>query len=181
VFYCDSDVLFLAPCRGLFSQLDSVSAVFMRDVQNAYSVRSWHLLREPRLRLAARVNTGIIHARRSLLDLDLLEWFFSRPEYHATPVWLEQTAWALLVGRRKWRQFDQRQIAIPRSSQTLRARETVALHFVGPKRSLLCAAMAAGEETETSEIRSSRGVACSAPILLVEEAWRRAVRLFRRR
>src|SRR5579864_1733768 len=79
VAYCDSDVLFLRPFTGLFDLPPPAGALFMRDPQNAYSVRSWHLLREPRLRLAAHVNTGIVALRTSCYDLDLVEWFLSRP------------------------------------------------------------------------------------------------------
>src|SRR5436305_14292628 len=72
--FCDSDVLFLRPFSGLFALPEGAGALFMRDPQNAYSVRSWHLLREPRLRLAARVNSGIIAFRTRLFALDLVEW-----------------------------------------------------------------------------------------------------------
>jgi hypothetical protein len=134
--YCDSDVLFLRPFSGLFSLPEGAGALFMCDPQNAYSARSWHLLREPRLRLAARVNSGIVAFRTPLFDLDLVEWFLDRPEYRFAPVWVEQTAWALLGQPAGCRLLDPAAAAFP-----LPGREpdegTVALHFVSPRRALL--------------------------------------------
>ena len=51
--YCDTDVLFLRRFAGLFRLPPAAGALFMSDRQNAYSVRSWHLLARPRLALAA--------------------------------------------------------------------------------------------------------------------------------
>ncbi|HXU45878.1 MAG TPA: hypothetical protein VN783_10145 [Thermoanaerobaculia bacterium] len=131
--YCDSDVLFLRPFSGLFRfPSPAASACFMRDTQHAYSVRSWHLLREPRLRFPGRVNTGIIHARTRCFDPDLLEWFLSRSEYRFAPPWVEQTCWALLAGKGACWLHDPRQIAFPRAGRL--DPETVALHFVSPLR-----------------------------------------------
>jgi hypothetical protein len=134
--FCDSDVLFLRPFSGLFDLPPEAGALFMRDPQNAYSVRSWHLLREPRLRLAARVNSGVVAFRTRLFDLDLVEWFLRRPEYRVAPVWVEQTAWALLGQAAGCRLLDPTRIAFP-----VPGREpspgTVALHFVSPRRALL--------------------------------------------
>src|ERR1700724_2885870 len=95
--YCDSDVLFLRPFSVLFRLPPGCGALFMCDPQNAYSVRSWHMLTEPRLRLAARVNTGIIGFRTRWFDPDLVEWFLARPRYRFAPVWVEHTCWALLA------------------------------------------------------------------------------------
>ena len=91
--YCDSDVLFLRPFSGLFQfPGPDTGAVFMSDRQNAYSVHSWHLLAHSRLALPCRVNSGILLFRTRFYDPDLLEWYFSRPEFGYAPVWSEQTA-----------------------------------------------------------------------------------------
>ena len=134
--YCDSDVLFLRPFRGLFDLPAGAGALFMRDPQNAYSVRSWHLLREPRLRLAAHVNSGIIVFRRRCFDLDLAEWFLAQPKYRFAPVWVEQTCWALLAQPAGCRLLDPAAVAIPLTGGPAAARQ-VALHFVSPVRGLL--------------------------------------------
>jgi hypothetical protein len=135
--YCDADVLFLRPFSGLFDLPGSAGALFMTDPQNAYSVRSWHLLREPRLRLAAHVNSGVVVFRKSCFDLDLLEWFLGQPEYRFAPVWVEQTCWALLGQAAACRLLDPHAIAIPVPGQEEADGRRVALHFVSPVRALL--------------------------------------------
>lgn len=134
--YCDTDILFLRPFTGLFPQ--GVGAAFMADHQNAYSLRSWHLLRHRRLRLPRHVNSGLIHFPATAWDPDLLDWYLSRPEFTFAPVWAEQTAWALLGERAGCRLFDPARIRIPAAAERPEQEtETVALHFVGPVRGLL--------------------------------------------
>ena len=134
--YCDSDVLFLRPFRRLFEVPAGCGAVFMSDPQNAYSVRSWQLVRERRLRLAGRVNSGIIGFRTRCYDPDLVEWFLSRPEYRFAPVWVEQTCWALLGQAAGCRLLDPTAVGIPVPGRAV-SPATVALHFVSPVRYLL--------------------------------------------
>jgi len=135
--YCDTDVLFLRGFSGLFP-LDA-GAVFMSDRQNAYSLRSWHFLKHRRLRLPRQVNSGVLQFPTAAWDPDLLEWYVARPEHGFAPVWMEQTAWALLGGRAGCRRFDPVQIAIPtrEPAEGPIPEELVALHFVGPVRGLL--------------------------------------------
>lgn len=135
--YCDADVLFLRPFTDLFRfPGEEVGAVFMSDRQNAYSVRSWHLPAHPRLALPCRVNSGILLFRTRFYDPDLLEWYFSRPEFGFAPVWAEQTAWALLGWRAGCRLWDPRLVRLPEPGEEGPG-EAVALHFVSPLRSLL--------------------------------------------
>jgi hypothetical protein len=134
--YCDSDVLFLRPFSGLFADPGpETGAVFMSDRQNAYSLRSWQLLAEPRLALPARVNSGVLRFRTRCFDPDLLEWYLGRPEYGFAPVWSEQTAWALLAGRAGCRLWDPRLLRFPDPAR-MPDGEVVALHFVSPLRAL---------------------------------------------
>jgi hypothetical protein len=135
--FCDADVLFLRPFARLFELPAGAGALFMSDPQNAYSVRSWHLLREPRLRLAAHVNSGVLVFRRASFDLDPLEWFLGRPDHRFAPVWVEQTCWALLGQAAGCRLLDPAAIAIPVAGCEAADRGRVALHFVSPVRSLL--------------------------------------------
>ncbi|MEP7013307.1 MAG: hypothetical protein ABJC13_23555 [Acidobacteriota bacterium] len=180
--YCDSDVLFLRPFSGLFLFLAPVTeACFMRDSQNAYSVRSRHLMTEQRLRLPARVNTGLIHVRARCFDPDLLEWYLSRPEYCFAPPWVEQTAWALLAGNRTCRLFDPRQIAFPGASTA--SPSTVALHFVSPLRARLGEVLAHASDRRGEapvEIRSGLARRLSPLDLAATEARRALRRLFLR-
>lgn len=134
LLFCDSDVLFFRPFSGLWGAQGET--VFLRDTQNAYSVRSWQMLREPRLRLAGHVNTGIVAFPQAAYDPDLLEWFLARPEHQKTPVWVEQTAWALLGARTGCRFVDPERVRLPGDRIEL-PEETVALHFVSPRRGLL--------------------------------------------
>lgn len=130
--FCDSDILFLRPFSGLFA----AGPVFMADQQNAYSVRSWHLALHRRLTLPRRVNSGVFRIGTNLYDPDLLEWYLGHPEFRFAPVWVEQTAWALLAGRGDCRLYDPGQVAFPGN-----AADPVALHFVSPLRSLLAPAL----------------------------------------
>jgi hypothetical protein len=135
--YCDTDVLFLRPFAGLFRFPNpQTGAVFMSDRQSAYSIRSWHLLRHRRLALPCRVNTGIILFRTALFDPDLLEWYLSRPEFRFAPVWVEQTAWALLGATARCRLWDPNLVRLPRPGEEEPV-GAVALHFVNPLRHLL--------------------------------------------
>lgn len=135
--YCDSDVLFLRPFSGLFSFPKETGAIFMSDRQNAYSVRSWHLLRHRKLRLPCRVNSGVLLFRTRFYDPDLLEWYFGRPEFQFAPVWAEQTAWALLGQRAGCRLWDSRLVRLPEEGDPDDPGGAVALHFVSPLRSFL--------------------------------------------
>lgn len=134
LLFCDSDVLFFRPFSGLWGR--EGETVFLRDTQSAYSVRSWQMLREPRLRLPGRVNTGLVAFPKAAYDPDLLEWFLARPGYQRTPVWAEQTAWALLGGRTGCRFADPARVRLPGDRSDF-SEEIVALHFVSPLRGLL--------------------------------------------
>jgi hypothetical protein len=194
--YCDSDVLFLRPFRGLFELPPGSGALCMADPQNAYSVRSWHLLREPRLRLAAHLNSGIIGFRLQHLDLDLIEWFLARPAHRFAPVWVEQTCWALLAQPAGCRLLDPAAIAIPAPGNEDADRQRVALHFVSPVRRLFgrhaAAAMAAARLAEAGggaagagappvALRSIAARRLSAPAMAITEVRRRLRRLALRR
>ena len=141
--YCDTDVLFLRPFSGLFFSGET-GAVFMADRQNAYSVRSWQLLwdhlKGHRLLLPKRVNSGILRFPTAAWDPDLLEWYLARPEFGFAPVWMEQTAWALLGGAAGCRLIEPAQIAIPEPGEIPAEGapgDRIALHFVSPVRALL--------------------------------------------
>lgn len=181
--YCDTDVLFLRPFGGLFAE--KAEAAFMADHQNAYSVRSWHLLLHRRLRLPRHVNSGLIQFPAAAWDPDLLEWYLGRPEFGFAPVWVEQTAWALLGERAGCRLFDPARIRIPeagpaegRSDEP--SDETVALHFVGPVRRLLplwAEQLAPHDGRPPVEIGRVAAGRCGVVDLAVTEARRRLGRL----
>jgi len=166
--YCDSDILFLRPFSGLFRQ----GSVFMSDRQNAYSLRSWHLLAHRRLRLPVRVNSGIVVYRTDAYDPDLLEWYLSRPELLFAPVWVEQTAWALLGWQAGCRLLDPLQVAFPEDGK-LAGDGVIALHFVTPLRSLLPRYVASPAPGRAPvEIRTVPARRCRALDLAATEARR---------
>jgi hypothetical protein len=178
--YCDSDVLFLRPFRRLFHLPPGAGALFMFDPRQSYSVRSWHMLAEPRLRLVGNINTGIIAFRRRLFDLDLVEWFLSHPRYQFAPVWAEQTCWALLGQPLGCHLLDPEEVGIPVPGREPPTRQ-VALHFVSPLRGLLAHfAGWRGERTvpeEPTELRSFPAPRLTAAALAATELRRRLRRL----
>jgi hypothetical protein len=131
IAFCDADILFLRPFRNLFEPALGVEAVFQQDLQCAYSVRSWQVAREPRLRLPAAINSGIVVFDRARFDLDLLEWFLAHPDYQRTPAWAEQTAWAVLAGRVNCHLVPPHVVALPGPQA---GPDPVALHFVSSLR-----------------------------------------------
>ena len=177
--YCDSDILFLRPFTGLYGQLRATGAgaLFMKDWQNAFSLRSWHLLRHPELRLPLRTNAGLMAFRTAGFDLDLLEWYVARPEFQFSPVWMEQTAWGLLAMRVGCRVLDPEQAAIPRPGEMPREDRRVALHFTSTVRNLLplWAPLARGPEPDPRPpvaIRSFPAGRCRAFHLAATESRR---------
>jgi len=131
--YCDADILFLRPYSGLWSAPET-GVLFMQDSQNAYSVLSRDLHRLSGLRLAQKVNTGVVALRQSQYDSEFIEWLLGRPEIHRTPVWVEQTCWAALGARIGCRVADPRRVRVA-TRREMRLEEIVALHLVSSIRS----------------------------------------------
>jgi len=180
--YCDSDILFLRPFTGLYDGTGA-GALFMSDRQNAYSLRSWHLLRHPELRLPLRANAGLMGFRTAGFDLDFLDWYVARPEFQFSPVWMEQTAWGLLAMRVGCRVIDPKQVAIPEPGRAACEDGRVALHFTSTVRSLLplWAPLAFGPEPDPRPpvaIRSYPADRCRALHLAVTESRRVLKRVF---
>ena len=142
IAYCDSDILFLRPFDGLFTWPDAATGcLFMRDRQEAYSIRPWHLLPGSGICLPRRFNAGFFFLRRSRYDLSVFEDFVARdcPVFQQLGQWLEQTCWAQLAMRIGGRFWNERQISTVRSEASLTP-ELVAGHFISPVRGLLPAA-----------------------------------------
>jgi len=173
LLYCDSDVLFFRPFVDLFQlRVPSAAAVFMTDRQNAYSLRSWQLVRYPRrLRLVRQLNSGVVRFPGAALDLDLLEWLVAH--FALAPEWMEQTGWALLASRMSCRLLDARQLTIPEPGQPL-PDGCVGAHFVSSVRGELnrwarCRAQA---QESMVELRSVPARRCRAIDLALSEARR---------
>jgi hypothetical protein len=175
--FSDTDVLFLRPFTGLLERPAGVRGVFMEDRVSAYSLRSWDLLRAPRLRLPRRVNTGLLAFDRAAYDLDRVEWFLSRPGHHRTPVWVEQTTWALLLGDAPARAWDPRLVRFP-SETPETDRDAVALHFISPLRDRLEARRDAPDRSGEPPV--AVGTVPSRPESLPSLAWVEGRRRLRR-
>lgn len=140
--YCDSDVLFLKPHKGLFTWPDDrTGGVFMQDIQDAYSLRPWHVYPIGKVRVPQRVNSGLMLFRRAAYDLDFVEWMLKREQlsevFQKRPHWIEQTCWAALGWRAGCRVWSERQIIIATPSMKDFSDETVAIHFVAACRGKL--------------------------------------------
>ncbi len=132
--FCDTDVLFFRPMTGLYELPDGVSAIFMRDFQQAYSVRRpRNLFTVPGLRLPDKGNTGIIAMKRSAFDLDWLERVIPNRGIRRPIHFTEQTLYAALGARSSCCMVDPNQIPVV-APETDPNEPWVGAHFVGPVR-----------------------------------------------
>lgn len=132
VRYVDSDVLFLRPFSGPPALASATTARFFPDSQSAYSMRFWDLLGPGRVRLPARLNTGLFTINKSDLDFERVERFLAAWRGFA-PVWIEQTCWALLADGDGTELLDSAQFRIHDPASPV-GPEVVALHFVSSVR-----------------------------------------------
>ncbi|HVS70142.1 MAG TPA: hypothetical protein VHQ47_02690 [Phycisphaerae bacterium] len=134
IAYCDCDILFLKPFKNLYHIPPGAGGIAMHDFESAYSIRSWHLLTHPSLRLAKDLNAGLLCLHRSSLDLPLLESFVSQPCSSTKKYFTEQTSWALLAHAKKFHLYHPRQVSFPAIPAPP---DAIAFHVVAACRSLL--------------------------------------------
>jgi hypothetical protein len=142
ICYSDSDILFLRPFTGLFGpQCARFPAMFMTDTKEAYAIRPWQLRPFGRIRLASRVNTGLMRINPQTLDLDFVEWLLGQVGGHSVwarrSYWNEQTCWAALAGRTGCGLWDYRQVAMATPAVAVDAPDAVAIHFASTYRGFL--------------------------------------------
>lgn len=140
--YCDSDVYFLRRHTGLFAWPNpQTGAVFMQDIQDAYSLRPWHVFPIGQIHMPHRTNSGIIFFRRAAYDLDFVEWLLSQPKLEGVFAkrghWIEQTCWAALGWRAGCYLWSSDQFIIATQAMTGLSNETIGVHFVAAARSKL--------------------------------------------
>jgi hypothetical protein len=175
IAYCDCDILFLKPFRNLYHIPPGAGGIMMHDYESAYSIRSWHLLMHPSLRLAKDANAGLLCLHRSSLDLPLLERFVSLPCSSAKTYFTEQTSWALLAHAKKFHLFDPRQISFPAIPIPEHA---VAFHVVGGCRSMMPGILAQPPASATRATLATRPASrCRFPHLARYETRRMFHRL----
>jgi len=133
----DSDVLFVCPFIGLDRRAhDDANIVMMRDVKDSYSLGFLTQQRfRQRMPLGDRCNAGIVYAKRSVVDWDLLEWFLGVRSINTYLGVVEQTMWAVLATRNNGSVFDPRQVIIPLGGRV--TEEAVAIHAFSYTRPLL--------------------------------------------
>lgn len=143
-FYVDGDVRFFRPFGGLFrKEALAAGPIFFHDHHwQAYSLRPWHLL-NPRLAVAASVNTGLTLISRSDYDLDFIEWFLARHAYPVVSAWIEPTVWAALAWRRRGRTLDPGQFPQLYPDRVL-GDATIGAHFLSAYRSRFADALQNG-------------------------------------
>jgi hypothetical protein len=140
--YCDSDLLFLRPHTGLFAWPNTeAGAIFMQDIQEAYSLRPWHLHPVGKICVPGRANSGLIFFRRSAYDLDFIEWVLGRPQlesvFEKRAYWIEQTCWAALGWRAGCYLWSASQFIIATPGMKDLSDSTVGIHFVASCRDSL--------------------------------------------
>lgn len=155
---CDTDVRAFSRFSGVFEFPDAeTTGLFMRDTQNAYALRPWHLMASG-IALPMCINTGLMLFRTSHHDLDFIEWFLGRQfnVYRRLPGWLEQTCWAALAHRGRCRLYDPTQVRVIRDADCLTDVALVIGHFTSDVRGLWDRAQPAPSEHDTTAVACVR-------------------------
>ena len=149
----------------------------MRDLLQGYCLRSTQLLLTPRLKLADRVNGGLLYFRRTAFDWDLVEWFLTNDQFAVHPYWKEQTAWsALAAATRSW-MWSEKQVRVVASERDFDDELAIA-HFVSNYRGLLeKAPVHSLLATQPTKIHLVPGGECTSTKLFVDELRRKCQRL----
>ncbi len=137
--FCDTDIFFLRPFSGLFSYPDyRVGCLFMRDYQNAFAFRPWHLAFQSKLQMPARLNCGLFFFQREYHDLEFLEGLLSRYNrlFMARPHWVEQTCWGALAMTCGGHFWSETQFRVAQNEASLSG-DPIGVHLVTPVRGLL--------------------------------------------
>jgi hypothetical protein len=171
--FCDSDLFFLRPFRGLFTWPDDATGcLFMRDYQNAFAFRPWHLALQWKFRMPARLNCGLFYFRRRHYDLDFIEALLSRYRrlFEVRHHWVEQTCWGAMAfdcGGRFWRES---QVCVVQNDASLSG-DLIGAHLVTPVRGLLPQLLARpSTECAPEPFLSDPMPRLTAPSLLREQA-----------
>jgi hypothetical protein len=174
--YSDCDILFLKRVSGLFTPPPDPEAggIFMYDPLQAYCLRSTQLLVTSGLRLADRLNGGLLYFRRSAFDWDLVEWFLSHERFTVHPYWKEQTAWSVLAASTKSWMWSERAVRVVKSERDFNNDLTVA-HFVSNYRSLFAKAPLFDAHAAPANIQCTPGKLCTPVGLLRDELRRRGL------
>lgn len=172
--YMDSDILFLRPFKDLFKMPPDPKAagVFMRDPRQAYCLTPLQLLMTPGLRLADRLNGGLLYFRRAEFDWDRVEWFVSHDEFRINAFWKEQTAWSVLAAETGCWMWSESQVRVISVEKDLEGDDLAVAHFVSSSRFLIEKAPEYPADLEPVSIRCEPGRYCTFPRYM-RDAFRR--------
>jgi hypothetical protein len=160
--FIDSDVYFRRAVNGFFDPHRADGPVFMDNRTHSYAIRPWRAWPVGAIRLAGRINTGVIVGWAAGFDLDFLEWLLSRMAcdicYHTRRYWVEQTCWAALASRTQSSLFDPQKLAMASATMNWVSPHTAAIHFVSTFRGFLRDYQIVAPATEKTpvEVNSTR-------------------------
>jgi hypothetical protein len=134
----DSDVLFFRSPAELVTAVRAPSpmSLFQRDPESTYNISEERALSELGIRLAPKVNTGIMVFPRESLDLLSCEEYLGNPDVARPTGWIEQTLHALCASAHGSVTYlpDSYLVSL---ATNVDLESLVARHYAGPSRPLL--------------------------------------------
>jgi hypothetical protein len=100
-FWCDADVRFFRPYKGLFT-IDAAEnkCVFLRDTNwHAYTFHPKHLMGPKKLPVCSGINTGLNLLDKKFYDLEFIDWFLGQKDFFRIPEWVVPSCYAALGAR----------------------------------------------------------------------------------
>jgi hypothetical protein len=138
VLAIDGDILFFSQPQELLKRATNAGAgyTFQRDPESTYNLSEAEALSELGIRLAPRVNTGLMVYRRELPDLSAFERYLRHPGVARPNGFIEQTVYALHASQVGGVEYFSDKYAL--SLQAGLSYEGIAArHYAGPSRTLL--------------------------------------------
>jgi hypothetical protein len=134
----DSDVLFFRFPAELVeaARTPSTMSLFQRDPESTYNISAERALSELGIRLAPKVNTGIMVSPRESLDLSSCEEYLGNADVARPTGWIEQTLHALCASAHGRVAYlpDTYLVSL---ETNVNLESLVARHYAGPSRPLL--------------------------------------------
>jgi hypothetical protein len=127
VKFIDCDILFLKPFDGFFS--GDGNARFCLEDDCGYSGRLLELKKISSNLIPEGCNTGIFQLDKQKIDFDYIEWFLSQKHLCTYLGMVEQTLYAIFMGRTDARMYGLDQINTSKKRLSI-TEKTVAVHFM---------------------------------------------------
>jgi hypothetical protein len=134
----DSDVLFFRLPAELLAAANapSLMSLFQRDPESTYNISEESALSELGIRLAPKVNTGIMVFPRESLDLFRCDEYLGHPDVARPSGWIEQTLHALCASAHGGVAYLPDSYLVSLETD-VNLESLVARHYAGPSRPLL--------------------------------------------